>query len=634
MFKPVNIHQPYVYFDYLQETHPFIWDAAVTAVKSIQSEFNSQTAQDRIQNAIIFLYTVASTQRKNEINFIQTKINEMLEKNDIKDEKIIKLQNDLKNMLNKIPTEGFNYHLFTNILNEILSIEEDYKARLNSLLTNIEKKEQKEDINLGYLENIGQEFKNTLNFLQNGKKKLQKSFRSYSVLMPYVIYDYIQEKSEKLNFETPQELAASLLKIQIDFRKWMEKQSKLKGKLSKDIDVENRIKELKTDFKKFIQQTEGNNDKFDQITSQEAKRLAKIFKFSQEIIENKRKKPISFSPNISNINFDNDSPMFILSTDIKSTRLAEIMTFASGKIAKGLETGYINMGADALLGHLYCNYDLNEEDYIKQEELLDTTINDIQNSLEDFSKQRTDRKNYLENNRKMNERIEETLKKLDESGKQYNTNFFIIHESTKYYETIEQGASGRRSNGEILSGFSGRTMVILNYIDTMRNIGLDFGIDPDSWYFAALNLNEHSPAKDMKLQLEYIFCIAASLIMFDDTVVIAKEAIKELEFSNVTNLHLYNLQGLYFPASYIIQETADYLKKLSIEKNNMADVSIIVPSIEDYTKLYEKGEKKKALSEMEPEERWEKVKSFTSSETKVSIHFFLNFQNFISNMNS
>ena len=54
MFKPVNIHQPYVYFDYLQETHPFIWDAAITIIKSIQSTFNSQTAQERIQNAIIF----------------------------------------------------------------------------------------------------------------------------------------------------------------------------------------------------------------------------------------------------------------------------------------------------------------------------------------------------------------------------------------------------------------------------------------------------------------------------------------------------------------------------------------------------------------------------------------------------
>jgi hypothetical protein len=42
-----------------------------------------------------------------------------------------------------------------------------------------------------------------------------------------------------------------------------------------------------------------------------------------------------------------------------------------------------------------------------------------------------------------------------------------------------------------------------------------------------------------KASLEEIFTYAAGMIMFDDVAIAVKEASNELEFSNITNIHLY-----------------------------------------------------------------------------------------------
>ena len=69
------------------------------------------------------------------------------------------------------------------------------------------------------------------------------------------------------------------------------------------------------------------------------------------------------------------------------------------------------------------------------------------------------------------------------------------------------------------------------------------------------------------------------------------------------------------------------------------DINDVVESSEnpysDYYHSFSTKSRDKKFSKflkMDSEKKWNTVRDFTSSQTKVSIHFFLNFQNFISGL--
>jgi len=631
MVKAVNIHQPYVYLDYLQSNYPATWDAAVAAVESINSSFNSTSAQERIQNAITFLNTFVATQRENEIKFINAKIQE-LNSYEINDPKFNKIRNKME-LIIKNAQNGFDYQQFSSLLNEILSVEEDYKARLEFLLQSTKTEGKKEKQQRGLLVGIQREFSDTLKFLTGEKNKIRETTKDYAKIMPQVIYNYVKNHQKDLNFNSPTELAGGLLKIQLNFRQWLEKNKKLRN--PEGDTLKERIENLEKEFESFMKIDEQTT-RLSILTSDEAKKFAKIFNFSSPTKTENKHIDFFINPQIlTEIQDINSPPTVVFTSDITSNRLAEITSLAFEKFDFGKGTGAINMGNDAILGHISASYELGDNSAVKSS--LENFIDDLAQITKDFADERKDRDNYLAYNALMNYEITERFKKLDNdlSNIKNESQNFIIHETTKYYETIEKG-SKKGAKGKEIEGFSGRSLSILNYIDVMRNIDLDFGIDPDSWYFSALNLGEHSPANGMRDQLSKIFSIAASLIMFDDATIMVQEAVGELTFSNISNLHLYNLQGLYFPASYIIQETANYLMGLS-DTTNAATVSISIPknAYKDYANHYgqkEKSQKMKDFLKLSSDERWEKMKAVMASQTKVSIHFFLNFQNFIAGM--
>lgn len=127
---------------------------------------------------------------------------------------------------------------------------------------------------------------------------------------------------------------------------------------------------------------------------------------------------------------------------------------------------------------------------------------------------------------------------------------FILHETTKFYQTLEKGYWYNNNKG-----FSGREMSLLNYIDAIGQFGKSFGINTNWLKFAAYNLSPNALGSGLKAPLESYFAIMAGLIMFDDFAIIAQEVTEGLQYSNVEAVHLYSLQGIYFPASYFLQET-------------------------------------------------------------------------------
>lgn len=217
------------------------------------------------------------------------------------------------------------------------------------------------------------------------------------------------------------------------------------------------------------------------------------------------------------------------------------------------------MGDDALLASLNIYYD--EPKYEIALNAINDTLKRLEQEMTKFAKIRDDQKKVASANKAMNTELTKILKELDEVLGQLNkdSKAFIIHESDKYYQTMESGFE-KRWNSQY-GGFHGRTIAILNYIDIMANLSENFGIkNIPLLKFIAYNLGSSSPAHGSISTLEEIFTYAAGMIMFDDIALAVQEASKTLKFNNISNIHLYKLQELYFPGSYLLYETANFLK--------------------------------------------------------------------------
>lgn len=214
--------------------------------------------------------------------------------------------------------------------------------------------------------------------------------------------------------------------------------------------------------------------------------------------------------------------------------------------------------------------------------------------------------------------FEEALKKLNNL---YNSvseiqNSFLIHESTKYYQTLEQGSWFRDK------GFHGRNMNIFTYINDISRLGDSIGVDTKWLNFAALNLNESAVGERLKSPLEQYFTIFIGLVMFDDFEVAAKGFAESLPNSKVSNIHLYRLQDLYFPTSYFLEQTYYRMTNIfdEISSNNGFSVKITTSPIND------------SLVGNSEIENWLAVRDYAYKNTKIETLFAANFLDLVSQM--
>lgn len=224
----------------------------------------------------------------------------------------------------------------------------------------------------------------------------------------------------------------------------------------------------------------------------------------------------------------------------------------------------------------------------------------------------------------MNDNIDNTLRQLDKFLQDAGTEqpLFIFHESLKLYSSIETGKS---------SSFSGRTLNILAALDyiysAMNSVGITFPGSLDLMRMLALNLSDLAVGGGKKGTLEYYLSLFAGLLMFDDIVNMAQEAIGTIEYSTVNVVHLYLLNGIYVPSSailtYISENLAAGLNTITAGEAASATISTggADKAISTWLDTPELGSTPKI---------WSKVASNVASGTQVHIAFFAGFLKFIS----
>lgn len=267
----------------------------------------------------------------------------------------------------------------------------------------------------------------------------------------------------------------------------------------------------------------------------------------------------------------------------------------------GEHFGSKNMATDSVL---FGTYQINLPDI--EEETNDPFEEEARSILKNI-KQQTSLANDVSTNTEVYikelERLDTILQGIKKG--------FVIHETTKFYTTLESG-----SWYDNRAGFTGRTMSLTSYFEQISAIGNSIGINLSGLTAIAANLGTDALGSFLREPLESYLALYAGLIMFDDFEVIAKEATNQLQFSNLNNLHLYNLNGMYFPASYFLEETHKAMSAVALELNsgNGFEVSITAPTYNYSTEKY-----KEYGSTID--ERWEYLSGKAASSTKVNVAF-------------
>lgn len=140
-----------------------------------------------------------------------------------------------------------------------------------------------------------------------------------------------------------------------------------------------------------------------------------------------------------------------------------------------------------------------------------------------------------------------------------------IHSTVKGYESAgsytfeKEGGFGGAAFGSTLDSE-------LKIIDSMAQAG---GLDPldiDNLFIAMINCGQLMIGQPIKHVIENYFSAFMGMLMFNDAQLFAQDVQKWLqdqtELTTVQDLHIYQLNGIIVPSSYILQETYNAMSKL------------------------------------------------------------------------
>ncbi len=259
--------------------------------------------------------------------------------------------------------------------------------------------------------------------------------------------------------------------------------------------------------------------------------------------------------------------------------------------------------------------------------LINNKINELVNSLSqsntsEYYKEQAFRWNAVQ------AEIDNLLKELEDS---YNIlgSCFLLEDSTKNYlslyanekhESLHGGSLGANLNDQ------------LNKIDVLTRAGGISMIDKIWLTTAIINSGQGMIASNQKNKLENYLAMFAAILLFDSQINIAEEALltSTNNISNSTsthNIHLFSVNGGYYPLSYVLQLTYNSLTKgLERIKNEVTSQGVLV-SISGYVKPPQPKHR-----------RADRIAQFTDlgqqalKQTKIKMMFLVNFMNVLNTL--
>ena len=233
--------------------------------------------------------------------------------------------------------------------------------------------------------------------------------------------------------------------------------------------------------------------------------------------------------------------------------------------------GRANATDDIDLGKLIITYGF-EGDISAVQTKYESELLRLQKQYYDEFVRTTDLDSFEQNTekiRQMRKEQLETLKQLQqdlpkgEEGLKYLTEHINIHDTIKGY------ASGGSTAFKKHGGFEGaafgsnlqQQLKILSSVEATGGLTEE---DINFFTFAMVNAGSNMIGASLKRSLEDYFSVFLGFFMFNDAALMVEEAKQQIEDSiepQVTELHVYQLNGVYVPSSYLLQQTWEQLAK-------------------------------------------------------------------------
>lgn len=306
--------------------------------------------------------------------------------------------------------------------------------------------------------------------------------------------------------------------------------------------------------------------------------------------------------------------------------IREILTSSANVLA--------NIGADNITPIGRCVFNITDTDKQINNQLYDLSQELATHYSQAFKEQKTI---TLQNFDKMIERerqisrnavdkinmVQENLSKIANS----TSEFFISHESLKLYSSAEKEDTKHKD-------FHGRKMNILSALVKLyaaNGLG-DALLDQTTFFSYLINISSEALGNKNKEPLETYLSMFAGLLMFDDMSSFVSEATKEVintvnntPSATINQLHVYNINGVYFPVSFILKNLINQISEtigsgiLSLDSNRTAVAYLYPP---------------KSISHLpiDQPDKWMETANEVLNNTSIQIHFLSGFVDYITSI--
>lgn len=211
------------------------------------------------------------------------------------------------------------------------------------------------------------------------------------------------------------------------------------------------------------------------------------------------------------------------------------------------------------------------------------------------------------------EKAKETLTQSEEAGN-YLLSHVNIHTTIKGYTGVE-GSTFTKDGGFSGASFGSSLPLQLNIINQLADSGgFDIG-DLNFLQFALINAGSQMIGHYLKSSLEDYFSIFVGFLMFNDAELMFEDVtkwIKDNTISTVNDIHLYELNGVTVPSSFLLENTYQALKVISKDIQSKTNQYGVKATLSTYNGAQIAG-------------AWEETAKKAQSTTKFSIHFLAGF---------
>lgn len=589
------------------EPGPSIGAAAANYFHTTKIDQNTIDAQDfNIEAVLHFLSTVITSERRKEtafLNFLKSRSNLKLS--------IPLLDSDWSDFVRDIQNQMTAGNLgIMQLENERKRIKANYKQ--NAI--NRERALQEANFDFqaaqrGYKRSsyykTAEQLKKVIDFLNGNDKSITGKY-----VINYIIKNYgdkllTVDESNKLILN-PQQLGSLIIGIsQILLQHFntiiqnLSEQDETKKKrrydirnleqiLSQDSIINNEINALLTDInnlplvakkltKSYEIQTSNRQNKQYQNLIQQVQAQSMGNDAASSIISTTKEIQKYYSSHQINSNISN--AITVVQTKNITSEVQDVLNTILNGATYSSRVGGKGGKTDTLIGYLGINPTMiltaNElNGYTKLITQYEQTLENLENTMSST--------NTTEYYRQQEENWGKTIQKIDKILEQLKRDYsilgncFIIEDSAKYYETmyVERGTL---KNRKMYTSFSGGSIgaTITDQIIKINALAETGGISvrDTNWLInACINAGPGMIGANNKNFLEDYFSAIAAILLFDNQLGIVKEAFQPQESSTSTKqIHLFSLEGGYYPLSYILQLTYTHLQKVYNEAINIVN---------------------------------------------------------------